>query len=164
MRRRVSHLVLAVFLLLPALSSAQSPNAPRLFELGMDALLGVGPDRDEQSAIDYIRRSADLGYPPAEVVLGYFYETGTIVPSEAGQAAVWYKKAAQQDDPLGEWLLGRLIFTGGIQRDLNEAARCRDSFCAVSTFIPIAQIKPSNSRPTAVTTTPLFLPLASNFR
>jgi TPR repeat protein len=123
MRRRVSHLVLAVFLLLPALSSAQSPNAPRLFELGMDALLGVGPDRDEQSAIDYIRRSADLGYPPAEVVLGYFYETGTIVPSEAGQAAVWYKKAAQQDDPVGEWLLGRLIFTGGIQRDLNEAAR-----------------------------------------
>jgi len=45
-----------------------------------------------------------------------------------------------------------------------QAARCRGSFCAVSTFIPMAQIKPNNSRPIAVTTTPLFLPLASNFR
>jgi len=45
-----------------------------------------------------------------------------------------------------------------------QAARCRGSFCAVSTVIPMAQIKPNNSRPIAVTTTPLFLPLASNFR
>src|ERR1700730_5684750 len=44
------------------------------------------------------------------------------------------------------------------------AARRRDSLCAVSTWIPMAQMKPSSSRPTAVTTTPLFLPLASNFR
>jgi hypothetical protein len=31
--------------------------------------------------------------------------------------------------------------------------------CAVSALIPMAQIKPSNSRPTAAITTPLFLPL-----
>ncbi len=123
MRRCVSCFVLAVLLLAAASSQAQSPNAPRLFELGMDALLGVGPDRDEQSAIDHIRRSADLGYPPAEVVLGYFYETGTIVTAEPAMAAIWYKKAALQDDPVGEWLLGRLIYTGAVQRDLTEAGR-----------------------------------------
>ena len=123
MRRCVSYFVLAVLLLAAASSHAQSPNAPRLFELGMDALLAVGPDRDDQSAIDHIRRSADLGYPPAEVVLGYFYETGTIVAAEPGMAAIWYKKAALQDDPVGEWLLGRLIYTGAVQRDLTEAGR-----------------------------------------
>ena len=102
---------------------AQSPNASRLFEIGMTAMMGVGPDRNEQAALDNIRRSAQLGYPPAEVLLGYFYETGTIVTKEPGQAADWYKKAALQDDPVAEWLLGRLIFTGAVPRDLTEAAR-----------------------------------------
>ena len=102
---------------------AQSPNASRLYEIGMNAMTGVGPDRNEQAALDNIRKSAQLGYPPAEVLLGYFYDTGTIVTKEPGQAADWYKKAALQDDPVGEWLLGRLIFMGAVPRDLTEAAR-----------------------------------------
>jgi TPR repeat protein len=102
---------------------AQSPNAARLFELGMTAMMGVGPDRNEQAALDNFRRSAQLGFPPAEVLLGYFYDTGTIVTKDPGQAADWYKKAAQQDDPVAEWLLGRLIFMGAVPRDLTEAAR-----------------------------------------
>jgi TPR repeat protein len=123
MHRCVLILFFVSLLLSSVVSNAQSPNAPRLFELGMDALMGVGPDRNEQSAMDYIHRSADLGYPPAEVLLGYFYDTGTIVTADPGQAASWYKKAAQQNDPVGEWLLGRLIFTGALPRDLNEAGR-----------------------------------------
>lgn len=62
---------------------------------------------------------------PAQVVLGYFYDTGTIVPREQGLALSWYKKAAELDDPLAEWLVGRLIYAGetGAPRDLNEAIR-----------------------------------------
>jgi uncharacterized protein len=122
MRRRL----LALMLVCLSLSSAyaQSPSPQRLFEMGMNALTGVGPERNNQNALDYTQRSAELGYPPAEVVLGYFYDTGTIVAREPGQAATWYKKAALQDDPVGEWLLGRLIFSGALApRDLNEAAR-----------------------------------------
>jgi uncharacterized protein len=103
---------------------AQSPNPQRLFEMGVNALTGVGPERDEQGALTYVQRSAQLGYPPAEVMLGYFYDTGTVVAQEPAQAALWYKKAALQDDPLAEWLLGRLIVAGLVPpRDLNEAAR-----------------------------------------
>lgn len=101
---------------------AQAASPSHLFEMGLDAM--NGPDHNVQAAIEFIRRSADLGYPPAEVMLGSFYETGNTVAREPGQAAMWYKKAALQDDPVGEWLLGRLILSSSAPpRDLNEAAR-----------------------------------------
>ena len=49
-------------------------NAPQLFEKGMNSLMGVGVSRNDFNAVDYLRRSAELGYPPAQVALGYFYE------------------------------------------------------------------------------------------
>ena len=101
MRHRVLALLLVSFVLGQGSSYAQSPSPERLFELGMNALSGVGSGRDEQGALGYLRHSADLGYPPAEVLLGYFYDTGTIITRDPGQAASWYKKAAQQDDPVG---------------------------------------------------------------
>jgi TPR repeat protein len=116
--------LLGVLILGPATSHAQSASPQHLFEMGLDAMNGVGPDRNAQAALDYIHRSADLGYPPAEVMLGSFYDTGNPVPREPAQAATWYKKAALQDDPVGQWLLARLILAGIVPpRDLNEAAR-----------------------------------------
>ena len=123
MRHRVLALLLVSFVLGQGSSYAQSPSPERLFELGMNALSGVGSGRDEQGALGYLRHSADLGYPPAEVLLGYFYDTGTILTRDPGEAASWYKKAAQQDDPVGGWLLGRLILSSAVPRDLNEANR-----------------------------------------
>jgi TPR repeat protein len=98
-------------------------NPAGLFDKGMNALIGSGVSRSDLNALDYFHRSADLGYAPAQVVLGYFYDTGTIVSAEPAQALVWYKKAAEQDDRLAQWLVGRLIYTGGTgaPRDLNEA-------------------------------------------
>jgi len=97
-------------------------NAPRLFELGMDALTGVGPGRDTVAAMDYFRKSADLGYPLAQIALGYYYEVGGLTPVDPAQAVEWYKKAAKQDDRVGDWVLGRMYFTGtGTARDLNQA-------------------------------------------
>jgi TPR repeat protein len=97
-------------------------NAPQLYEKGMNSLSGAGVSRNELNAVDYFRRSAELGYPQAQVVLGYFYDTGTVVAQDPRQAAEWYKKAARQDDRLADWLVGRLYFTGsGVPRDLNAA-------------------------------------------
>jgi len=98
-------------------------NAPQLFEKGMNALVGSRATQSGFDALEYFRRSADLGYAPAQVVLGYFYDTGTFAPKEPGQALSWYKKAAQQDDPLAQWLAGRIVYEGtGQARDLNEAS------------------------------------------
>jgi uncharacterized protein len=57
-------------------------------------------------------------------VLGYFYDTGQIVAGDAGQAADWYRKAAVADDPLAQWLLGRLYFIGsGLPQDYAAAQK-----------------------------------------
>ena len=86
----------------------------------MNNLIGVGMGRNDLNAVDYLRRSAELGYPPAQVVLGYFYDTGTVVPQDSQHAADWYQKAARHR--LANWLLGQLYFTGnGIPRDLDAA-------------------------------------------
>jgi TPR repeat protein len=78
----------------------------------MDAITGVGPSRNDSLGIDYFRRSSDLGYGPAQIALAYYYETGTFLAREPGQAVDLYRKAAQQGDPLAGWLAGRLYFLG----------------------------------------------------
>jgi TPR repeat protein len=106
--------------------TAQAPtlglNAPQLFDKGMNALLGSS-SRNDVTALDSFHRSAELGYVPAQVVLGYLYQTGKIVTPDPMQAFDWYKRAAGQDDPLAEWLVGYMIYTGAVPpRDLNEAS------------------------------------------
>jgi TPR repeat protein len=96
-------------------------NAPRIFDQGMDVLMGIGVTSSDLNAIDYFHRSADLGYAPAQTVLGYFYETGSKVTADPAAALDWYKKAAKQDDRLGDWLAGRLYYSGAIPRDLDAA-------------------------------------------
>ena len=124
MDRRLAVAVLLFLALLSTSLCAQTTlgmNAPRLFDQGMDSLAGVGVTTSDINAIDYFHRSGDLGYAPAQTVMGYFYETGSQVPADPSAAADWYKKATKQDDRLGDWLLGRLYYTGAVPRDLDQA-------------------------------------------
>jgi TPR repeat protein len=106
----------------PGQTAASGLNAKELFEKGMNALEGSTATRSGQNAIDYFHRSADLGFAPAQVALGYLYETGRITTSDPREALELYKKAAQQNDPLAQWLVGRVIYLGAVPpRDLNEA-------------------------------------------
>jgi len=106
-----------------AQTAAAGTSAPELFGEGMNALVGSSATRSGANAIEYFRRSADLGYSPAQVVLGYLYETGRFTTADPRGAFDWYKKAAQQDDPLAQWLAGRIIYAGAVPgRDLNEAS------------------------------------------
>jgi hypothetical protein len=117
--------VVVVVAVLSAAAFSQSTlglNAPRLFDQGMDALAGVGAGQSDLSAVDYFHRSADLGYAPAQVMMGYFYDTGSHVAADPAAAVDWYKKAAKQDDHVADWLLGRLYFIGSATpRDLDAA-------------------------------------------
>jgi uncharacterized protein len=126
MRRRLLSAFLACLVLASHVGTAQNAaglNAPQLFEKGMNALAGSSATRSGANAIEYFRRSAEMGYAPAQVVLGYLYETGRVTTAEPREAFDWYKKAAQQDDPLAQWLAGRIIYAGQVPgRDLNEAS------------------------------------------
>lgn len=122
-RRTMAYCLFCVMLFCfcaPAQTTTVGLDAPQLFKKGMNSLVGSGTSRSELDAVEYFRRSADLGYFPAQVATGYFSE----VRSAPSEAVDWYKKAAQQDDALAEWLVGRMYFTGtGAGRDLSEASR-----------------------------------------
>lgn len=102
----------------------QDASAEKLYRAGLNALRGTPPSQNALQAFSDIRRSAELGYAPAQTTLGYFFETGFATPREPDQAADWYKKAAGNQDRLAQWLLGRLYLLGdGVRRDSNEAER-----------------------------------------
>ncbi len=121
MRSRIS---VAIFVLLSTLAGAQSMSPDALYERALDAITGVGETRNDQAGIEYFHRSADLGYGPAQIALGYYYEMG-IVPGNQGQPSLdLYKKAAAQGDPLAAWLAGRRYFLGnGVPQDLEAAKK-----------------------------------------
>jgi hypothetical protein len=127
-------LLLAFLLMVSLLATlmAQQPKGPlgaesaaALYEKGMNALMGTGISHHDVQALDYIRRSAQAGYGPAQVALGYFEETGSLTAREPQEAAQDYRKAALHGDRLAQWVLGRLYYTGDAApiRDLNEAEK-----------------------------------------
>jgi TPR repeat protein len=121
MRRTILSSILVLW---SAIALAQSASPDALYERGMDAITGAGPSRNDSLGLDYFRRSADLGYGPAQIALAYYYETGTVVVSNPSQAVDLYRKAAQQGDPLAGWLAGRHYFLGnGVARDLDAAQK-----------------------------------------
>jgi hypothetical protein len=115
---------LAIMLLLSMLAQGQSNSPDALYERGIDAITGVGPSHNDQQGVDYFKRSADLGYGPAQIALGYYYETGMVVQADPAQSLELYRKAAQTGDPLAAWLVGRRYFLGnGVARDLAAAQK-----------------------------------------
>ena len=109
MRRTIFFLILVLW---SAVAFAQSSSPDALYERGMDAITGIGPSRNDSLGVEYFRKSSDLGYGPAQIALAYYYETGSFLTRDPGQALDLYRKAAQQGDPLAGWLAGRLYLLG----------------------------------------------------
>jgi TPR repeat protein len=122
-RSRLALIVVFSMLAVILASSQTSPSPARdLYEKGMNAIRGGPLNRNPLAAVDDFRKSAGLGYVPAQDVLGYFYEKGITIAADSRRAADWYKKAAEQGDPLGTWLYGRLIYQGLVPpQSLNDA-------------------------------------------
>ncbi len=135
MRRTILSAILA---LSSAVALAQSSSPEALYERGVDAITGIGTSRNDALGVECFRHSAALGYGPAQIALAYYYETGTFLAADPGQALDLYRKAAQQGDPLAGWLAGRLYFlgTGGVadrdaaQKWLKLAADQNNAFGA----------------------------------
>ena len=131
MRRIVVPFLIAIF---SAMSFAQtSPEA--LYERGMDAISGANTSRNDHDAIGYFRRSAEAGYAPAQVALGYLLDTGTLMAGSQTQAIDWYKKAASQGDLLAPLLSGRGS-APGYPRGAEVAGACRRAGQSVRRILP----------------------------
>ncbi|MCB1130488.1 MAG: SEL1-like repeat protein [Verrucomicrobiae bacterium] len=62
--------------------------------------------------------------PDSQILLGYRYYKGHGVPQDYGEAARWYRKAADQGHSTAQLALGDMYFEGhGFDRNLAEAAK-----------------------------------------
>src|SRR5690348_6690482 len=85
---------------------------------------GRGVPRDYARAVEYLRRSADQGYAPAQTGLGSCYAHGQGVKQDYAEAVRWYRQAAAQGDSLAEYSLGYAYAHGkGVPQDVDTALK-----------------------------------------
>lgn len=93
-------------------------------QLGIAAMLAIGPDYSEQEALQWFARAAQRGYAPAQVNLAVMYANGWATPVNYGAAVRWLLEAANQRFPRAYYNLGVLYLNGqGVHRDYHEAFR-----------------------------------------
>ena len=77
-----------------------------------------------QTALETLMSEAQSGSKYAQNDLGVLYDKGQGMPKDYGQAAQWFRKAAQQEYADGQYNLGVLYERGqGVPKDYAQAAQ-----------------------------------------
>jgi len=84
---------------------------------------GRGLEKDIQQGVDWIKKSAELGYPDAQLLLGFIYLEGEYgEKKDEGKAKKWVQKAANQGLADAENGLGYMYLYGkGVPKDYTKA-------------------------------------------
>lgn len=100
---------------------AASPDPEAMYALGQ-----IYERIEPRMALAWYRSAANLGHAKSQVQLGKHCEDGTRKQARNWKEAfAWYEKAANQNDPIGLYNLGRCHFNGrGVQRNYGEAISC----------------------------------------
>jgi uncharacterized protein len=108
----------ALVCVLVALAAALPARAD--YEAGLAAARGG----DYAAAVREWQPLAESGNHDAQFNLGLAYENGLGVAADAGQAALWYRRAADQDDREAQAYLAEMYAKGlGVARNDVEALR-----------------------------------------
>jgi len=77
----------------------------------------------QAQAIESLKKVAvELNDDSAQFLVGYMYDQGQGVPGDKGEAAVWYRKAADQQHPQAQYHLALLLLHGdGVTQNIAEA-------------------------------------------
>lgn len=82
------------------------------------------PAQEQELAVDYLVRSANLGYVPAQYRLSICYDEGTGVARSAAEAAKWREMAAYGGLARAQSEMGYCYEYGqGVVRNIHEAVR-----------------------------------------
>jgi hypothetical protein len=93
-------------------------------QLGLAAMLVVGPNVDLKTAAEWFQKSAEHGYAPAQVNLAVLYVNGWGVSRNYAAAQLWLRRAADAHYAPAYFNLGQLYFKGiGVRQDYAEALR-----------------------------------------
>jgi len=67
------------------------------YSIGLAMLNGKGVTKDETKAAGFLKKSAELGYPPAMVELGQLFASGRGVAKDEAKAVDYYQQAITRD-------------------------------------------------------------------
>jgi hypothetical protein len=70
-----------------------------MFNLAHMCASGVGVAPDDQTALEWFRKSAERGYPDAFPRVGMMYQQGRGVPQSDTQAYAWFAVGASLGNP-----------------------------------------------------------------
>ena len=101
---------------------AKAPDLGRRRERGEQAG-GVGVEKSDEKALEWLRKSADQGLPEAEYLLSAIYSTGQYgVPRDDKLATRWLRRTAAQGYADAEFPLGLAYAEGrGVKKEPKEA-------------------------------------------
>lgn len=106
------------------LEAAQAGKSYSQFMVANMYLQGEGIGEDEKAGLDWMRLSAENGYPPAIYSLGVLSLTGYGVEQDFAEAARHFEKAASQEHGLAMLAIGTMRAVGfGVEQDSREAVR-----------------------------------------
>lgn len=92
------------------------------FLMGTAYAEGLGVEENQELAMAWYYRAADLGNMLAQHNLGNAYHEGSNAPQDLGIAAYWFHRAAEQGDALPMFWLGQFYERGeGVGQDREKA-------------------------------------------
>jgi len=108
-----------------------SEDREGLFKLGQQYFSGEGRPKQLRSALDCFRRSAELGYAPAQFELGMAYDPTALagiygIPANEPVSFQWYWKAAEQGVRNAMSIVAMAYHMGfkGAPQDRDKAVEC----------------------------------------
>lgn len=96
----------------PRRGHRRPPNGEDLFLDGQKLFLGNGVQNDTVRAVHLLRKSAEIGFPPAQYLLGHACFSGEGTTKNTNEAAIWWTRAAEQLHPGGQFSLAFLYHKG----------------------------------------------------
>lgn len=81
-----------------------------------------GLKADPAKAVHWLRRSARIGNPYAQMMLGKCYADGRGIPKDPEQAVRWWREAGRNDNAEAQYLMGKAHLEGnGTSKDPTRA-------------------------------------------
>lgn len=120
--------------------AAAGDNAHGLFDVADCYLQGVGTHIDTAKAIVYLFDALHAGSPRAASLLADFYLEGRAgLPRNADTAMLLYRQASDQDDPRGDYMMGRYLFESGYYENAIGFLQSAASNGSLDAYILLAQ-------------------------
>ena len=101
---------------------AEQGDVASQYNVGMALANGLGVERDDRQAVEWLRKAADADYAIAELMLGVMLKYGRGSPPDQKASAVQFERAALHGNASAQFSLGLDYQDGiGVEKDQKRA-------------------------------------------